>query len=189
MLIPCEANPPCFSRHCIDCHNADSPEGNLDLTTIQYDPSDRELFSRWIKIHDRVQAGEMPPLDHEKLNDEEKASFIDELEMQLSQADRQRQSAHGPGVLRRLTGAEFETSLIDLLHIPLRIRDLLPPDATGFGFGTVGGALNMSVVQMESYLQAIDVVLDEAIKLIDRPPTKMETNLSRNTWNDGRISA
>ena len=78
----------------------------------------------------------------------------------------------GRGVVRRLNRVEFETALGDLLDTPLRLRDLLPPDAMGAGFDTVGAALNVSAVQMEAYLQAIDFALDEATKLIERPATK-----------------
>jgi hypothetical protein len=45
----------------------------------------------------------------------------------------------------------------------------LPLDATYQGFDTVGSALNVSAVQMESYLNALDTVLDSATKLYEKP--------------------
>ena len=56
--------------------------------------------------------------------------------------------------------------------MPLDIREMLPPDAMGSGFDTVGSALNVSSVQMEAYLQALDVALDKATSLIEMPKTK-----------------
>lgn len=48
-------------NHCVSCHNKDEKKGNLDLTSLGSDLSDKALFNRWVKIHDRIKAGEMPP--------------------------------------------------------------------------------------------------------------------------------
>src|SRR6476661_8557338 len=48
-------------KHCVSCHNAVDREGGLDLTKVEYAPGDSENFDIWVKIHDRVQSGEMPP--------------------------------------------------------------------------------------------------------------------------------
>lgn len=50
-----------FEASCFDCHDQDMKKGGLDLTSLKYDPTDIENFKRWILIHDRVAAGEMPP--------------------------------------------------------------------------------------------------------------------------------
>ncbi len=166
------ATEPFLKQHCIECHNADTQEGDLDLSALVFDPSDKANFNRWVKIHDRIQAGEMPPADAPRPARELTSKYVENLASQLSEADRRRQTQSGRGVVRRLNRSEFETTVSDLLHVPLRIRELLPPDATGYGFDTVGSSLNMSAVQMESYLQALDIAMDEATKLIEPPPIK-----------------
>ena len=50
-----------FTKHCVECHDADTKKGNLDLTALRPDFADAENFARWVKLHDRVQSGEMPP--------------------------------------------------------------------------------------------------------------------------------
>src|SRR6187397_1325382 len=45
--------------HCTTCHNADQ-KGRLDLITLTFAPNDSANLSIWAKIHDRVNAGEMP---------------------------------------------------------------------------------------------------------------------------------
>lgn len=157
-----------LENHCFECHDADVKKGNLDLTSLAFDP----LSPRWVKIHDKVQSGDMPPKKAEQPSAEARKAFLAELAKPLVEADLAKQAANGRGVVRRLNRVEFETALSDLLHVPLRIRDLLPPDAKAAGFDTVGAALNVSAVQMESYLQAIDVAMDEATKLIEQPPVK-----------------
>ena len=55
-----EFDPLAFTdRHCSSCHNDVDKEGGLDLTTINYAPEDSANFLTWVKVHDRVQAGEM----------------------------------------------------------------------------------------------------------------------------------
>ena len=48
-------------KHCAACHNDVDKENGLDLTTLAYEPADGANFALWVKVHDRVQAGEMPP--------------------------------------------------------------------------------------------------------------------------------
>ncbi|HEY1190080.1 MAG TPA: c-type cytochrome domain-containing protein, partial [Gemmata sp.] len=50
-----------FEAHCNSCHDADTRSGGLDLTVLTFAPADPENFARWVLIHDRIAAGEMPP--------------------------------------------------------------------------------------------------------------------------------
>lgn len=55
-----------LETHCVACHNAESKEGNLDLTVLKPDFDDPSVFARWVTIHDRVRDGEMPPPKHDE---------------------------------------------------------------------------------------------------------------------------
>lgn len=48
-------------RHCSTCHNDVDREGGLDLATLGFNPQDPANYLIWVKVHDRVSAGEMPP--------------------------------------------------------------------------------------------------------------------------------
>lgn len=48
-------------QQCLDCHSTDSPEGGLDLSSFAKQGPTSETLDLWIKVHDRVVAGEMPP--------------------------------------------------------------------------------------------------------------------------------
>ena len=50
-----------IENNCADCHNDIDREAKLDLTSFSYDPEDSANFATWVKINDRVKAGEMPP--------------------------------------------------------------------------------------------------------------------------------
>src|SRR5436305_980707 len=50
-----------FEQHCYDCHDAEAKKGGLDLTALAFQPDDAGNFARWVKVLDRLSAGEMPP--------------------------------------------------------------------------------------------------------------------------------
>ncbi len=162
-----------LQRHCADCHNSQTAEGGLDLSALEFRLSDSTTFDRWVKLHDRVQRGEMPPPEAATFGPGERARFQATLASALVDADLERQADGGRSVVRRLNRVEFEMLLRDMLGIPVRVRELLPPDGRGAGFDTVGAALNVSAVQMESYLEAIDLALAEATTLIEEPPRRI----------------
>ncbi|MFT5412820.1 MAG: mono/diheme cytochrome c family protein, partial [Verrucomicrobiales bacterium] len=47
-----------LEKHCFECHDSDSQKGKLDLTALKLNDAN---FETWVKIHDRVRSGEMPP--------------------------------------------------------------------------------------------------------------------------------
>ena len=52
---------PFIEKHCAECHDAEAKKGGLDLTSLNYSPEDKLNFGTWVKVHDRVEAGEIPP--------------------------------------------------------------------------------------------------------------------------------
>ncbi len=149
-------------------------KGDLDLTSLLFDPADSANVDRWVSVIDRVLGGEMPPKKKNRPAPDAIEAFAKVVAEPLTEANLAKQAAHGRSVVRRLNRIEFETALSDLLEMPLRIHEQLPADAKGSGFDTVGAALNVSSVQMESYLDALDVVLDQATTLHEKP--------ERRTW-------
>ena len=50
------------AAHCTSCHNAEDRKGRLDLAGLAFDPADPSSLAVWVRVHDRVAVGEMPPL-------------------------------------------------------------------------------------------------------------------------------
>jgi mono/diheme cytochrome c family protein len=155
--------------HCVRCHGPHVQKARLRLDTLKPDPADPGAFVTWVKVHDRVAAGEMPP-KRKPPADQTKAS-LKALSDALSAADRRRQAAEGRTALRRLTRAEYENTLRDLLGLPgLPVKNLLPPDGRAHGFDKAGDALDLSAVHLAKYMEAADFALDRAIaRWPDRP--------------------
>jgi hypothetical protein len=171
-----------IDRHCSSCHNDVDKEAGLDLTTQSFSPSDPANFATWVKVHDRVQSGEMPPREKKRPAAAEQSAFLQGLGTTLTKAE----LAESGGVRatwRRLNRAEYEDTLRDLLHLPwLQIRELLPEDGESHHFNKSTEALDVSFVHMRQYLKAAEAALREAmsVKLV-QPPTTTKRYYARET--------
>jgi len=52
---------PFLETHCIECHDGEDKKGGLDLASLREIHADPKTSAQWIKVFDRVLAGEMPP--------------------------------------------------------------------------------------------------------------------------------
>ena len=163
-----------LENYCLDCHDAETRKGNLDLTALGHDPGDAKAFAAWVKIHDRVNAGEMPPRKKAQPEAAAVQAFLKTVSTPLVAADRAREAAEGRSTWRRLNRYEYENTLRDLLGAPwLQIRDKLPEDGESHRFNRLGEALDVSHVQMARYLGAADYALRETLgSTAERPETK-----------------
>ena len=169
-------------RHCTSCHNDLDQEGGLDLTRREFSPDDSASFLTWVKVHDRIQSGEMPPKEKKRPPAAETAAFLQGLGGSLVAAEQA--SSHGNrATARRLNRAEYEDSLRDLLQIPwLRIKAMLPEDGEAHRFNKSSEALDVSFVHMRQYLKAADVALREAMSVqLVHPETTTRRYYARET--------
>lgn len=167
---------PFFTNNCLGCHDDQTKKGGLDLSSLSDNLSDKKLMSKWIRIHDRIAKGEMPPRG--RLEAKEKATFLKTLANELTSAD----ARHNSTVIRRLNRYEYEHTLHDLLGIRVNLKDMLPEDGKAHGFDNLGEALDVSSVHLERYLSAGEAALNAAIHK-DLPPNK---TTKRYSFADGR---
>jgi mono/diheme cytochrome c family protein len=160
--------------HCVECHDADTKKGGLDLTALPFDLGSSQTFDLWVKVHDRVRDGEMPPKKVKTRPDAAAVkSFLELIATPMVQADQARAVSQGRAVWRRLNRYEYENAVRDLLHAPwLQIKDMLPEDEEAHRFNKAGEALSISHVHMASYLGAADYALRQAMaSQVQRPAT------------------
>jgi len=167
--------------NCSDCHDAESKKGGLDLTTLAYQPDDIGNFARWVKIHDRVANGEMPPKKADQPGKGERAGFLTSLSGTLIGFEKGHDRLQGRALERRLNRYEYENSLRDLLQAPwLQVRDSLPEDGEAFRFNKVGEALDVSYVQLARYLSTADTALRQVLPTTSlQPPSRIKRYYAR----------
>jgi hypothetical protein len=174
-----EDTAPFFKSHCLECHDKDTHEGNLDLASLKLDPANPESFIRWVKIHDRIERGEMPPKKQPRPPAAEVTSVLKSLRTSLVEAEKLRLGDEPRTGLRRLTRAEYENTIRDLFDMPgIALQGNLPADGSAHGFDKNSDALDISHVNMAKYVQAADHILNLAIATQPKPPTVQKRRIS-----------
>ena len=155
---------PLLEKHCVECHDAETKKGGLDLTALSSDLSDARAFARWVKVYDQVSSGEMPPAKKERPATAVAAGYLQELRQKLVAADAARIAAEGRTVKRRLNRFEYENTLRDLLRSPwLDVRESLPEDSESHRFNKTGQALDVSHVQLARYISTAEEALRQVL--------------------------
>jgi len=159
---------PYLRKYCVECHDAASKSGGLNLEQLGYSMAGRAATELWTRIYDRIDRGEMPPPDGTRPTAAETTAFLGTIRPALAAADR----AGREVVQRRLNRVEYQNTIRDLLAIDVDLIRLLPEDQQAGGFDNNGEALAVSTEQMQGYLEAARRAIDEAIVEGERPKTE-----------------
>src|SRR5579871_2826303 len=167
-------------QNCLLCHSGKGASSGLDLTTA-FRPDATANFNSWVKVYDRVSAGEMPPKGASQPAAAARKNFLAALSQPLTAVYEARLRREGRATWRRMNRYEYENTLRDLLDAPwLQIKEMLPEDGLSARFNKVGDALDVSHVQMSRYLAAADYALREAMaKQATRPETTTKRYYAR----------
>ncbi|MCR9295406.1 MAG: DUF1592 domain-containing protein [bacterium] len=165
-----------MAEHCLDCHNEAEKEGDLNLAELRWEFESDSALRLWMRIHDRVDKGEMPPADASAgLSQGERSVLLSPLAETLFDADYRYVQRYGRGPIRRLNRLEYENNLRDLLQLPhLDIRDYLPEDRLFFQSNKAADGLDLTRVQLAAYLEAADIALRQAVARDAKPRTPLE---------------
>ena len=158
---------------CAICHSS-ADLSPLNLKTLSRDLSEPRILQTWIRIYDRVAAGEMPPTGAVRASDEVVDRALAALKSSLIEANL---AARGEdrSALRRLTRLEYAYTLEDLLQIDEAIGQelaaTLPAEADSGSFDTLADKQGMSAMHVRSYLSAADRAIDAALHVGPKPVT------------------
>ena len=148
-----------FKTYCIDCHDDATATAGLSLESLAPDYDN----SAWIRIHDRIKSGEMPPADSPQPTPKEREAAVAGLAKNLNAAAAARQKAEGRVVLRRMNRREYEHTLHDLLGIAEPLAAMLPEDTVVHGFDTTSSGLETSANHLLRYQAAAERALAAAL--------------------------
>lgn len=168
-----------LEKHCVECHDADTRKGGLDLEQLQRAPMDTDAIASWTKVFDRIETGEMPPRKKARPEDSLKALYLSFLGDKIVSAERGLATAGERRGLRRLTRAEYEHTVRDLFAMPgVLLQSMLPSDGMAHGFDKNADALDISHVNLAKYVEAADHVLNLAIATRPEAPPVEKVRLS-----------
>jgi hypothetical protein len=166
-----------LQEYCLECHGRKSADGGLNLETLSFDLNNPATYEKWVRIYDRVVAGEMPPESDGSLVQH---SYVQALASALHTAH---QSQKGT-VFRRLNRQEYQNSINDLLGTNLKLAERLPEDTERHEFNNIGESLSISMVQMQQYIDCATLALEEVDRQVSREvePSKIVASYA-NTQN------
>jgi Protein of unknown function (DUF1592)/Protein of unknown function (DUF1588)/Protein of unknown function (DUF1587)/Protein of unknown function (DUF1585)/Protein of unknown function (DUF1595)/Planctomycete cytochrome C len=179
-----------LETHCVKCHDADEKNGNVDLTSLlPFNASNPDTLAKWVKIHDVIDSGEMPPPKKPRPPQVDRTAVTRELASALVSAERARRLGEPRTTVRRLTRAEYENTMRDLFDLPgLAVRELLPADGSAHGFDNNADALDISHVNMAAYMEAAEAALDVAIAQQPKAPEVKKQRMSLAMSAAGHVS-
>ena len=166
-----EGGPPALlDEYCSRCHNDFDLKADFSIDNLSAaDLRDGVHNAAWEKILRMVGEGQMPPVDKDQPDPEDRAEFVSWLEHSL---DSFAVANPDPGraTIRRLNRVEYANAVRDLLALDVDFSDELPQDNSGFGFDNIADVLSVSPTLMDRYLTVASKIAPMATGLAsDRP--------------------
>jgi len=159
---------PFFAAHCNKCHTGAKPKGDFDTAAgkLPNDFLDPAAKGQWKEIVNVLNAHSMPPKKEKQPAATDVTAVVDWITAQAVRAELARRDT--AVVLRRLNRAEYKNTVRDLLGIDFDVSGF-PADPAAGGFDNNGGALTLSPLHLEMYLNAARQILDRALVEGEQP--------------------
>ena len=156
---------PLLTKYCLDCHNAEKHKGDLDLTGFQSVASIQAEFKTWQLVLQQVEDEEMPP-KKPLPSGGERAMILTRVREMLESIDWSQHRGIAHLTLPRLTKAEYNNTLRDLIGVDFQPANQLLDDGQGLsGFTNDRDALFISPALAEQLFDAADYALQAALDL------------------------
>jgi mono/diheme cytochrome c family protein len=161
---------PLLESACLGCHGPDKEKGGFRLDELDPDLVGGEDVDWWLDVLSVVSNGEMPPADGPELAAADRGQVVEWLSTEVQTASLALRAQGEHSTFRRLARYEYSHALQDLLGLPLRFGEDLPPDPISEdGFQNSSEVLHLSSSQLPTYLEAGREALRAAAPLGDRP--------------------
>ena len=162
---------PLFEKYCHGCHNPDEKKGDLDLTVFDTRDSILKRPKLWEEALLLIEAEEMPPKEPLPTA-EERAKLAHWVDQTIHTLDWSKHKNPGHVTIPRLTRAEYNNTMRDLLGIDLHPGQFFGEDGQGAsGFNNDRDALFVTPGILEKYLAAAERALDALFALDGDPST------------------
>ena len=151
-------------ENCLDCHSGSDSEAGFDIEAVGESLGDPFSMAAWIKMFDRVSAGEMPPPEYGEVDSNRSSEFLAKTKQRITEHQREQFQKLGRVRGRRLTNAQLERTLHDLLAIDVPLASMMSEEPRRHGFNNIADAQAMSHFQLASHLSVVDTALDAALE-------------------------
>jgi mono/diheme cytochrome c family protein len=172
---------PFLTENCFRCHGNKKHEKDLNFQAFTSADSLIEHRERWEEVVRKLKGSEMPPLEEDQPDEDQRQAVATWVERELDRIDRVTPPDPGRVTARRLNRTEYNNTVRDLLGVDPHPADDFPQDDAGYGFDNIADVLSLSPVLMEKYVTAADRVARLALF----GPPHLDPTLTR-LRSDGR---
>lgn len=175
---------PMVKKYCLSCHSTKVKKGSLDLERFSSLDQVRSDLKPWQAMIEMLETSEMPPKEKLQPTAEERKRLIAWIRGFLDAEARARAGEPGNVPLRRLSNAEYDCTVRDLIRVDLHPAREFPADgAAGEGFTNAAEALtDISPTLLSKYLLAAKDIADHAVLLPDG--FRFSPAKTRRDWTD-----
>lgn len=160
---------PFLEKNCMGCHKGDAAVAGLRVDQLT-GAMDEQQMETWERVYRRVSKATMPPAAAHQPRAAERAQMVTWMDQAFAFA-RTRPTPKN-GLVRRLTVAQYRSTLRQLLMLDDDVAEALPPDAVSReGFVNNQERLELSPSQTESYFEIADRALSRVIADPKQKPT------------------
>lgn len=155
---------PLLQSYCKECHGSSKPKAGIALGAPR---SEADLLNErdvWYRVLDQIQSGAMPPKDEPQPSRAERDALAGWIRKELHGTLLARQKNIGRSTIRRLNRSEYANTIFDLVGIRPSVMLNLPADGRVDGYDKIAGALPLSAVAAEGYLNMAENVLNSLLQ-------------------------
>ena len=152
---------PLLQKFCFDCHGEKKPKAGVRVDYLDGSVPDKGV-RHWEIIREQLLEDEMPPEEELQPSEEERVALVAWIDGALQMARTRVRPKNGGA--RRLTVAQYQNTLTDLLGVEEDLTGVLPPDGVSKdGFVNNGQTMLLSPLLVETYFEIAERALDLAI--------------------------
>lgn len=158
---------PALKASCVECHNNKKHKGDVNFESPADILSAVKQRKLWRKAAEQVEQGDMPPEDAKPMDPAKRAALLAWMKQAAVAADCGNLAERDPGPppLRRLTRAEYDNTIHDLLGLNFKSGEAvgMPDDTPAEGFANLANGQVLPPALMDKYFAAADQMLDQLL--------------------------
>jgi hypothetical protein len=153
---------PILQDECIKCHNTNTAKGGINIDNYKEQARVIERGSFWLEVLGVIKDRSMPPKTEKHLSQETYEKLVNGIDAILQSSLKNK--TPGKVVIRRLSHAEYQYTVFDLLGVDFDARNYFPSDGSGGGgFDNQGRALFFTPLKLERYYDAGSQIVESAM--------------------------
>ena len=176
-----------LEQHCLDCHAVDEPAGGLSLAGFRL-PNDSggQDTSVGEKIVRRLRARQMPPPVADRPTEQQYGAALSVFEDALDDYDQKHGRPGKVDSIRRMTRAEYQNAIRDLVAVNINAEDFLPADQSGHGFDNIALG-EISPLLLNRYVIAAEKIARIAMGGKERTPGGRTVRMPADRSQDSHV--